>query len=283
MMPRVLVTGGEGFIGTPVMAELKRRDYNPKSYGLAEGGVENYRNLRQAVDGCEFVIHLAGVLGTHELGADVQTIKNAVDINVKGTVNVLEACYRVGARYVGITMPQVFPSVYTATKVAATRLATFYHRDYNLPVSHVRAFNAFGPGQAYGPGHPQKIAPTFIIKALRNQPIPVWGDGEQGVDLVHINDLATMLVDAAAFGDDDIFDGGTGFMFTVADFAKRVIHLTNSESTIEYLPMRRGEKPTQIVAYGEGWDKLGWQPRFRDLDLDDTIRWYSDHLDEFPL
>jgi len=283
MMPRVLVTGGEGFIGSPVMAELKRRDYNPKSYGLAEGGVENYRNLRQAIDGCEFVIHLAGVLGTHELGEDVQTIKNAVNVNVNGTVNVLEAASRVGARYVGITMPQVFPSVYTATKVAATRLATFYHRDYNLPVSHVRAFNAFGPGQAYGPGHPQKIVPTFIINALRGTPIPIWGDGEQGVDLVHVADLATMLVDAAAFGDDDIFDGGTGQPFTVNEFAKMVIQQTNSDSEIEYLPMRRGEKPTQIVAYGEGWDKLGWQPRFRNIDLDDTIRWYAERLDEYPL
>jgi len=282
MRSKVLVTGGEGFIGTPVMAELARRDYEPESYGLAEGGVENFRNLRQKVEGCEFVIHLAGVLGTHELGENVATIKNAVSVNVNGTVNVLEACLQAGARYVGITMPQVFPSVYTATKVAATRLATFYHRDYGVPVSHVRAFNAFGPGQAYGPGHPQKIVPTFVINALRGTPIPIWGDGDQGVDLVHTADLATMLVDAAAFGDDDVFDGGTGEMHTVEEFAKLVIHLTDSSSEIEHLPMRRGEKPTQIVAYGEGWDKLGWQPRFRNIDLEDTIRWYGQRLGEYP-
>lgn len=282
MMPKVIVTGGEGFIGTPVMAELKRRGYYARSYGLAEGGVENYRSLRMVMDDAEFCIHLAGVLGTHELGEDVQTIKNAVNVNVNGTVNVLEACSRTSTRYVGITMPQIFPSVYTATKVAATRLATFYHRDYNLPVSHVRAFNAFGPGQAYGPGHPQKIAPTFIINALRNLPIPIWGDGEQGVDLIHVADLATMLVDAAAFGDDEVFDGGSGEMFTVNDFAKLVIRLCESESEIEYKPMRRGEKPTQIVAYGEGWDLLGWRPKFRNVDLEDTIRYYREHLDEYP-
>ena len=281
-MSRVLVTGGEGFIGRPVMDELERRGYEPESYGLAEGGVEDYRKVRQAVEGCEFVIHLAGVLGTHELGEDLRTIKNAVNVNVNGTVNVLHATAEAGARYVGITMPQVFPSVYAATKVAATRLATSYHRDYGLPVSHVRAFNAFGPGQAYGPGHPQKIVPTFIIKALRGEPIPIWGDGEQGVDLIHTADLATMLVDAATFGDDDTFDGGTGEMHTVLDFAKLVIHLTNSESTIEHLPMRRGERPTQIVAYGDGWDKLGWQPRWRVIDLEDTIRWYREHLEDYP-
>lgn len=282
-MSKVVVTGGEGFIGTPVMEELRKRGYSPESYGLAEGGVENYRFLRMAVEGAEFVIHLAGVLGTHELGENVTSIKHAVDVNVKGTVNVLEACRDSGARYVGITMPQVFPSVYTATKVAATRLATVYHRDGGLPVSHVRAFNAFGPGQAYGPGHPQKIVPTFVIRALRNLPLPVWGDGEQGVDLIHTGDLATMLVDAAAFGDDEVFDGGTGEMHTVADFAKLVIEQCGSSSTIEYLPMRRGERPTQIVAYGDGWEQLGWKPQWRLHDLLDTIRWYRDRLAEYPL
>jgi hypothetical protein len=96
--------------------------------------------------------------------------------------------------------------VYTATKVAATRLASAYHHTHGLPVSHVRAFNAFGPGQAHGPGHPQKIIPTFAVEAWAGRPIPIWGDGNQTVDLIHTSDLARMLVDAIDHGDDVTFD-----------------------------------------------------------------------------
>jgi UDP-glucose 4-epimerase len=274
----VVVTGGDGFIGRPVVEELERRGYMPEVYGLEEGGVEDSMAVLDFVDGAEFVIHLAGVLGTHEL---FDSVEHAVQVNVIGTVNVLQACYRHGANYVGITMPQVFPSVYTATKVCATRLATCFHREFDVPVSHVRAFNAFGPGQAYGHGHPQKIVPTFAIKALLGQPIPIWGDGTQGVDLIHTSDLAMMLADASQFGDDEVFDGGTGQSFTVNKVAEMIQELTNTNVPHEYLPMRRGEEPTQIVAEGEGWDLLGWQPRFRYRDLFDTVAWYRERLSDY--
>jgi UDP-glucose 4-epimerase len=279
MRSRVVVTGGRGFIGGPVCDELTKRGFEPDIFGLEEGGIEDANRVYDFVEGAEFVIHLAGVLGTHEL---FDSVRQAIDINVKGTVNVLDACWRHNACYVGITMPQVFPSVYTATKVAATKLATAYHYNFGLGVSHVRAFNAFGPGQAYGPGHPQKIVPTFAIKALRGEPIPIWGDGEQGVDLIHTSDLAIMLVDASQFTDDQVFDGGTGQSFTVNEVADMIKEIAGSKAPNEYLPMRRGEAPTQIVATGEGWDTLGWQPRFRHRDLVDTVNWYASRLENFP-
>lgn len=279
MRSRVVVTGGRGFIGAPVVDELAKRGYEPEVFGLEQGGVEDSSAVFDFVDGAEFVIHLAGVLGTHEL---FDSVGHAVQVNVQGTVNVLQACRHHGAGFVGITMPQVFPSIYTATKVCATRLASAFHRDFGLQVSHVRAFNAFGPGQAYGRGHPQKIVPTFAIKALRGEPIPIWGDGEQGVDLIHTSDLATMLVDAAAFVDDQVFDGGTGQMFTVNQVSEMVKEITGSNVPNEYLPMRRGEEPTKIVAEGEGWDALGWQPRFRNRDLIDTVDWYRERLSDYP-
>jgi UDP-glucose 4-epimerase len=278
MRSRVVVTGGRGFIGGPVCDELTKRGFEPFIFGLEEGGVEDSSAVLDFVDGAEFVIHLAGVLGTHEL---FDSIEHAVNVNVIGTVNVLHACRHWGAGFVGITMPQVFPSIYTATKICATRMATAFHRDLGVPVTHVRAFNAFGPGQAYGYGHPQKIVPTFAIKALRGEPIPIWGDGEQGVDLIHTSDLAIMLVDASQFTDDQIFDGGTGQSFTVNEVADMIKEIAGSKVPNEYLPMRRGESPTQIVATGEGWDTLGWQPRFRHRDLVDTVNWYADRLETF--
>jgi len=142
----------------------------------------------------------------------------------------------------------------------------------------VRAFNAFGPGQAHGPGHPQKIIPTFAHNAWRGIPIPVWGDGEQTVDLIHTTDLSRLLVGALAYGDDDVFDGGTGQAFTVNEVIEMVETIVVANGgpysvKVDHLPMRRGEVPTNIVATGEGWEKL-YKPHFRFDDLRDTVLSY---------
>lgn len=267
---RVLVTGGGGFIGRAVCAKLKQARHAPVVFDRPND-VKSFSDLEWQGMDCEAVIHLAGVLGTHELFDDPQ---KAVDNNVTGTLNVLEWAHENDASYVGITMPPVFPSIYTATKICATKLATAYHHTHGLNVSHVRAYNAFGPGQAFGPGHPQKIIPTFAVNAWNGVPIPVWGDGMQTVDLVYVEDLARMLVGALRYGDDDIFDGGTGRAFTVNDVVAMVEDIVGREVTVEHLPMRRGELPTTIVATGEGWDKIpGGQ--FRMADLHDTVMSYK--------
>jgi UDP-glucose 4-epimerase len=269
---KVLVTGGGGFIGRAVVAECQRRHWTAEVFGLEQGGIEDVDAVAEAVKGKDAVIHLAGLLGIHEL---FDQVHEAVDVNVKGTVNVLEACVSAGAAYTGITMPPVFPSVYTATKIAATRLATAFHVTYGLPVSHVRAFNVFGPHQAHGPGHPQKIIPTFATEAWAGRPIPVWGDGTQTVDLIYVDDVARMLVDATGHGDDVTFDAGTGRAWSVDFVAGFVATICDSKAGIKHLPMRRGEVPTEIVAEGEGWDRLDWRPELRMRDLASTVRWYK--------
>lgn len=253
---KVIVTGGRGFIGSAVARELEARGHKFVPFDRRDDcDVRQFNNYHWR--DCDAVIHLAGVLGTAEL---FDTPELAIDVNINGTLQVLKAARSEGLRFVGITMPPVFPSVYTATKVCADRLATAYHHAFGIPVSHVRAFNAYGPGQAHGPGHPQKIVPTFATLAWQGKPIPIWGDGEQTVDLVHTDDLARLLVDALDHGDDVTFDGGTGIAHTVNEIAELVLTITQSKAGIEYLPMRAGEKPTQVVATGEGWDRLGWKP-----------------------
>jgi UDP-glucose 4-epimerase len=269
----ILVTGGGGFIGSAVCAELERRNIRARVLDLPDGDVRSIEGMQKAVEGCDVVIHLAGVLGTHEL---FDFPRLAIDVNIVGTLNVLEACREHGAGYVGITMPPVFPSIYTATKTAATRFASAYHHRYGMRVSHVRAFNAFGPGQAHGPPHPQKIIPTFAMAAWSNRPIPIWGDGTQTVDLIYTRDLARMLVDATRFGNDQTFDGGTGEPISVNDLATWVLNYTGSTGGVIHLPMRRGEIPTHIFAEGEGWARLGWRPELDMNTLRETLDWYKE-------
>jgi UDP-glucose 4-epimerase len=251
---RIAVTGAGGFIGRAVVRHLAARGIETVPFDLPAHDVRHPLDL----GGAGHVIHLAGVLGTSELFGQVA---EAVAVNVGGTANVLAAALLAGAGYTGITMPPVFPSVYTATKTGARELERAYHHA-GLPTSRVRAFNAYGPGQKHGPGHPQKIVPTFAARAWAGQPIPIWGDGEQTVDLIHADDLARLLADAAAFGDDVTIDGGTGQAMTVNEVASMVLDITGSRAGIEYLPMRLGEVPSKIAAEGEGWDRLDWRPAF---------------------
>lgn len=279
---RIAITGGSGFIGSAVQRAAKEAGHEVLLFDVNDDGSYESRdvcdeeNIDAGLDGADHVIHLAGVLGTHEL---FDTPHEAVRVNVLGALNVLEWCRRNGAGYTGITMPDAFPSIYTATKLCADRLATAYHHTHGVPVSRVRAFNAFGPGQKHGPGHPQKIVPTFATMAWAGERIPIWGDGTQTVDLVHTDDLGRMLVEATNFGDDAVFDGGTGFPLSVNAVADFVIAHVTQELGREtpgplYLPMRRGETPTHIVAKGVGWGRLGWSPEFSWQSLAATVDSY---------
>lgn len=271
---RIAVTGGGGFIGAATIAQAKALGHDAWRFDRADGN--NVLGDLFNLDGADAVIHLAGALGTHELFDNPEM---AVQVNVSGTLRILNWCRAHDARYVGITMPDSsWANVYQATKLCAMRLATAWHRNFGVPVSHVRAFNAYGPGQKYGPGHPQKIIPTFSKQGWAGEAITIWGSGNQTVDLVHADDVGKMLADATVFADDEILDAGTGTAVTVNMVAGFVRRVTGNRSEIIHLPMRRGEEPeTSIVAKGDGWNQVGWKPLFEWERLKETINWYKDH------
>jgi UDP-glucose 4-epimerase len=267
---RILVTGAAGFLGRFLAARLDEAGTETVPFDAATGGdVRDAAAVDAAVAGCGHVIHLAGMLGTAELFAAAH---EAVAVNVTGTLNVLQACERHGAGYTGITMPRVWFNAYQATKGCAMDLALAWNRHKGLPVSHVRAFNAYGAGQKLRPV--QKIIPTFADRGWRGEPVPVWGDGTQQTDLVWAGDIAEMLARATGFGGAEVFDAGTGCGMSVNEVADRVIAWTGRRSQVAYLPMRPGEHPAKVVADGEGWDLLGWHPPVRPDELERAVGSY---------
>ena len=270
---KITITGGKGFIGQATARVAKEQGHDVSFFDRSDGN--DILDDLDALEGSEAVIHLAGVLGTHELFDDIQT---AIDVNITGSYRIMRWCLDHDANYVGILMPDVFPSIYTATKVASHRVAKALSHSRGLKASHVRAFNVFGPGQAFGPGHPQKIIPTFAVNAWRGEPIPIWGDGRQGVDLIYSEQVGRILVEATRFSNGEVFDAGTGVSFDVRMVAGMVRGITETTSPIDYLPMRDGETPTRIVAEGEGWNLLPREavPHFDVQDLIDTVMWYRD-------
>lgn len=260
---KIAVTGGAGFIGRATIAAAEAAGHTAWPFDRHDGN--DVLGDLAALDSADCVIHLAGMLGTAEL---FHQAEEAVHANVIGTLRILEWCARTGARYVGITMPDSsWANVYQATKLCANRLATAWHLSRGVRVSHVRAFNAYGPGQKHGPGHPRKIIPAFAAEAYAGQPITIWGSGVQTVDLVHVDDVGRMLVAATAFGDDEVFDAGTGVPMSVNRVAKYINTLVGNEAGVRHMGMRNGERPgTHIIARGAGWDLL-------DFSLRPTFDW----------
>lgn len=272
----ITVTGGRGFIGAHVARYAEAAGHEVRFFDRRQG--QDILGDLSGLEGSDAVIHLAGALGTLEL---FEEVADAARINVVGSARVAEWCSRHGVQYTGILVPDVFPSIYCATKWAAKRITDALHDNGRLRVAHVIAYNAFGPGQAYGPGHPRKFGPTFSVAALNGKAIPIWGDGRNLLDPTPVEVVARMLVDATDHDDNVVFDGGIGIATTVNHVADLIRGIAGGITGLDpvphaYEPMRIGEAPTNVAATGRGWERLGWDPR----DYIDMTPWDGTFLRE---
>lgn len=308
-MEQILVTGGTGFIGTATCMELVRRGYvptvldprvrpdgSPRPYRTMLGDIRDPVAVNQAVAHADGVIHLAGVLGTQE------TITNPVPAaltNVVGGLNVLQAAAEYGVPTINIGVGNWFENnTYSLTKNTVERFVHMYTKYRKAPIHTVRALNAYGPGQSvaapYGSSKVRKIGPSFIFRALHGDPVEIYGDGLQVMDMVHVGDVARVLVSALEWVDErptacphtPIFEVGTGRKTTVLEIAQCVNRIVKESgagpgSDIEHLPMRPGETPgVEVFANVDTLKPLeeyGIVPdRFVTLEdgMAETVEWY---------
>lgn len=286
---KVLVTGGQGFIGSHVIQTLLAHGHQVLSFDrrMTESvpGVKNFvadirdkNAVDQAVFECDGVIHLAGILGTAET---LQHIVETNDVNIMGTLNVFEAVKKYGKKCVYITLPDVWHNPYAITKRTAKDFAFLYNKEFGTHINVVRGFNVYGEGQKFKPV--RKFAPSFIIRALQGQPLQVYGDGSQLVDLVYVGDTAEILVRALELDKvaTEVIDSGSGQGEPLIKVATLIADMLGAK--IEFLPMRLGETSKAIIQ-GDTSTLKRWlgDIQFTPLEvgMKKTVNWYREHYKE---
>jgi nucleoside-diphosphate-sugar epimerase len=302
---KVVVTGASGFVGGHVVDNLLERGIDVIAFDrlhkgeLLRPGVYRFLGdtrdetaVAEAVAVSDGVIHLAGVLGTSE------TIDNplpAVETNIRGCLNVFQAVRQYHKRAVYITVGNYwFNNTYSITKTTAENLAWMFNREHGTKIAVVRALNAYGPRQKAAPV--RKIMPNFIGQALMGEPITVYGDGEQVMDMIHVRDVADVLVRALLVNHGQYsylpernidnhmkFEAGTGRPTTVNDVANIVLDEVakidgQPRGAIVHVEMRGGEPPRSVVIGDPSTLDVLWSGSRTDLDGRVLVATRSDRL-----
>ena len=247
---RVLVTGGTGFIGKYTCEVLQERGHEPVTFGVTRecdvlGDIRDASAIDLAVSTSDAVMHLAGVLGTQETVDDPLP---AIETNILGGLNVFKAIRRYEVPAVNIAAANHWMwNPYSITKKAAERFALMANKEWGTRIALIRGLNVYGPRQKAYPV--KKIMPNLIIPVLEGRPIVIYGDGEQIMDMIWVEDVAEILVRALLVDHgtyDSIMDAGTGRRTTVNELAWAVVDMMG-QGTVEHVPMRPGEAEHSIV------------------------------------
>ncbi len=252
-MMKVLVTGGSGFIGSHVVQELERRAYNVVIYDkIPPACITNAEYIRgdisngimlPKVENFDAVFHCAGILGTSKL---FDRMIDAVKINVLGSINIFN--WATANNDDGVNSPVVIqPNLlgkwlnpYMLTKNEAERWGKMFANEYEMSYISIKPTDVYGSRQSWYQG---KASADFITKALRNEMIPIYGDGTAWVNYIYVKDVARLMVTAfekRAIGKVLPLSNPQNDM-GVEQFARMIIELTNSDSEIGYVPMRQGQ------------------------------------------
>jgi UDP-glucose 4-epimerase len=267
---RVLVTGGAGFIGSHIVehfqgkAEVRvldnlRSGYKENLEGLdvefIEGSITDKKVVTEAVKEIDYIFHLAAMISVPE---SMEKPQECVEINTQGTLNVLQTaasagvkklCFSSSAANYGDnpTVPKLETMIpepkspYAVTKLDGEYYCGIYSDEGWLQTACMRYFNVFGPRQDPGSQYAAAI-PIFIHKALRNEPITIFGDGEQTRDFIYVKDIVAANVWLAKNESyTGVYNVAYGKKQTVNDLAQKIIELTGSSSQIHYAPPRAGD------------------------------------------
>lgn len=304
---RVLVTGGAGFIGSHLVehfqgaAEVRvldnlRTGFRENLEGLPHvfirGSILDRDLVRQAMDGVDQVFHLAAMISVPE---SMQKPIECSEINTHGTLVVLEEAARAKVKKLVLSSSAAIYGDNPATPKLETMLpepkspyaitkldGEFYCKMFSdagwLQTACLRSFNVFGPRQDPGSQYAAAV-PIFIDRAVRHEPITIYGDGEQTRDFIYVKDIvAANVFFATQSPATGVFNVAYGQRMTINDLAAIICRQTKSRSEIRHAPERPGDVRHSLAAI----DKLraaGFTPTGRLRDgLKATVEFFRNKL-----
>ncbi len=268
-MKRILVTGGAGFIGSHIVelfqgkAEIRvldsfrtgrRSNLDGLNCELIEGDVSDRATVAAAVKDVDYIFHLAALVSVPE---SMEKIVECNRINAEGTIILLEEAAKAGVKKLVLstsaanygdnpvspkveTMTPEPKSPYSITKLDGEYYCSMFTATGRLQTACLRYFNVFGPRQNPKSAYAAAV-PIFITKALANEDITIFGDGEQTRDFVFVKDIAAANAFMAEHPFTGVYNVAYGGRMTINTLAKMIVDILGSKSKIVYLPERPGD------------------------------------------
>lgn len=260
------------------------------------GDIRDPHGVRQAMQDCDFVLHLAALIA---IPYSYHSPDTYVDTNIKGTLNVVQAARQLGvqkvlhtstsevygtARAVPITEdhPLMGQSPYSASKIAADQIALSFYHSFDTPVSVIRPFNTYGPRQSA-----RAVIPTIITQIAGGNRAIRLGALHPTRDFSYVADTVQGFVAALESdnGIGEVINLGSGFEITIGDTLALIAEIMGAEVTVEAENQRLRPEKSEVNRLFADISKarrlLGWQPAFGGLDgfrrgLAETVRWFTD-------
>ena len=312
---RVVVTGAAGFIGSRfaevLLDEAERLGYDdvvlfdaltysgrrenmersladPRAH-FVHGSILDPATVEAALAGAHAVVHLAA---ESHVDRSLTGARTFYETNVVGTSQLLESARRAGVeRFVHVSTDEVYGSIetgawredhvlepsspYSSSKAGSDLAALAYHRTFGLGVMVTRCSNNYGPRQ-----FPEKVIPLFVTNLLEGRPVPLYGDGKNVRDWLHVDDHCRGLLAVLERGrPGEVYNIGGGTELTNLELTRRIPALRGAdESWIEPVADRLGHDRRYCVDWSKIRDELGYAPAVSfDQGLAATVAWYREN------
>ena len=307
----IVITGGSGFVGSYLCEKLINDGHkiividnlltgstdnvnnllDNKNFSFIEHDVQDHIEIEDKVD---YVLHFASAASPK---AYTEHPVNTLKAGSVGTINTLGLAKKHSAEYLLASTSEVYGdplispqneeywgnvnpngerSMYDEAKRFAEAAVATYSRSYGLKTKIVRIFNTYGPRMQLNDG---RVVTNFIVQALRNENITIYGDGSQTRSFSYVEDTVAGIISLMNSTEYDVFNIGNPNEMTVGQLAEKIIELTDSTSEIKYLELPNDDPKQRKPDITKAKTKLNWEPKVNlEEGLTKTITWVKEQL-----
>lgn len=301
---KYLVTGGAGFIGSHIVERLldgnkevvcldnfdpyydpnaKRENIKPflenENFELIRGDVRDKKLVEEVIKEVDYIIHEAAQAGVR---VSVENPLTPHEVNTTGTLNILKASLNSNVKKIVFASsssvygeaiqlpfkedsPRLPVSPYGVSKLAAEQYCRVFSKVYGIKTVSLRYFTVYGPRM-----RPDLAISIFTRKALKNEPIEIFGSGNRTRDFTYISDITKATFVAIKKGNGE-YNIGSGKRISINELAEKIIEITGSKSKVVHTEAKKGDAKHTWASINKAKKELEWKPN---VDLDKGLRMY---------